>query len=261
MRSSISPPAASAVFAIMVLISVAARAETAAEPPVICAALTVAAPAQLIESCTALIDSPTTPEADRLDARITRAVALHGSGQTDKALAEIDAVIARDPNRARAFRARGEILRQTGKREAAFEALNQAIRLEPDNANGFESRGNAFNNAGKYDRAIEDYNERFPTAAPPGISRASIRRRSPITTRRSASNRTGRGPTPTGPRPIASSAAQSARSRTIVLRSGLIRHSRNSSIIAGCIWPAMAITPAQSPITTKRSKFIPNQNS
>ena len=74
-------------------------------------------------------------------------------------MAEIDAVIAKDPKRARAFRARGEFLRVTGKIEAAFEALNQAIRLEPENANGYASRGNAFNNAGKYDRAIEDYNE------------------------------------------------------------------------------------------------------
>ena len=106
-------------------------------------ALSRAEPAKLIESCTALIDNPATPEADRLDAMITRAAALHNGGQTDKALAEIDAVIAKDPNRARAFRARGEILRQTGKIEAAFEALNQAIRLEPDNANGYESRGNA----------------------------------------------------------------------------------------------------------------------
>ena len=72
---------------------------------------------------------------------------MHNSGQTGKALAEIDAVVAKDPNRARAFRARGEILRQRGKMEAAFEALNQAIRLEPDNANGYANRGNAFNNA------------------------------------------------------------------------------------------------------------------
>jgi len=62
---------------------------------------------------------------------------LHNSGQTGKALADIDTVISKDPNRARAFRARGEILRQTGKMEASFEALNQAIRLEPDNANGY----------------------------------------------------------------------------------------------------------------------------
>ena len=159
MRSFVSPFAASAVFAIAVLSSIAACAEPAAEPPVICAALTVAGPAKLIASCTALIDNPATPDADRLDAMITRAVALHNGGETGKALAEIDAVIAKDPNRARAFRARGEILRQSGKTEAAFAALNEAIRLEPDNANGYASRGNVFNNAGKYDRAIEDYNE------------------------------------------------------------------------------------------------------
>ncbi len=90
-----------------------ASAETAAEPPVICAALTVAPPAKLIESCTAVIDNAATPDADRLDAMITRAAALLSSGQTDKALAEIDAVIAKDPQRARAFRARGEFLRVT----------------------------------------------------------------------------------------------------------------------------------------------------
>jgi len=117
MRSSISRFAASAAFAITMLVSAGARADAAAEPPVTCAALTVAAPAQLIESCTVLIDNPATPDADRLDAMITRAVARHGNGESDKALAEIEAVIAKDPNRARAFRARGEILRQTGQRE------------------------------------------------------------------------------------------------------------------------------------------------
>ena len=78
---------------------------------------------------------------------ITRAVALHNSGQTDKALAEIDTVIAKDPARARAFRARGEIFRQLGQIDRAFEALNEAVRLDPGNAYGYESRGNAFNNS------------------------------------------------------------------------------------------------------------------
>ncbi|MGZ5927128.1 MAG: tetratricopeptide repeat protein [Rhizomicrobium sp.] len=151
--------AAGALLAFTALTPIAAHAETAAEPPVACTALSNAAPARLIASCTADIDNPSTADADLLDATITRAVALHNSGQTDKALAEIDAVIGKDPQRARAFRARGEIFRQTGKTEAAFQALNEAIRLDPDNANGYESRGNVFNNIKKYDRAIEDYNE------------------------------------------------------------------------------------------------------
>ena len=114
MRSFVSPFAASAVLAIAILSSNGASAQAVAEP-VICAPLTDAAPALLIQSCTALIENAATPEADRLDATITRAVALHNSGQTDKALAEIAAVIAKDPDRARAFRARGEIMRQLGK--------------------------------------------------------------------------------------------------------------------------------------------------
>jgi tetratricopeptide (TPR) repeat protein len=159
MRSFVSPLLASTAVIILVLTSASAGAQTPAEPPVVCAPLTDTAPARLIESCTALIDNPATAEADRLDAMITRAAARHGAGETAKALAEIDAVIAKDANRARAFRARGEILRQSGKLDAALEALNQAIRLEPDNATGYANRGNAFNNAKKYDRAIEDYNE------------------------------------------------------------------------------------------------------
>jgi hypothetical protein len=76
MRSFVSPFAASAAFAIIALSFTAASAEPAAEPPVICAALTDAAPAKLIASCTALIDNPATADSDRLDARITRAGAL-----------------------------------------------------------------------------------------------------------------------------------------------------------------------------------------
>ena len=110
MRSFVSPFAASVVLAITLLSFAGARAQTAPEQ-MVCAALTDAPSAKLIESCTALIENLATPEADRLDAMITRAAALHGSGQTDKALAEIAAVIARGPNRARAFGARGEILR------------------------------------------------------------------------------------------------------------------------------------------------------
>jgi tetratricopeptide (TPR) repeat protein len=159
MRSLALPFAATVVFAIATLSSMAASADPAGSPPVVCTPLSTAEPAKVLASCTAIIDNPQTPEADRLDARITRAGALADSGQTAKALAELAAVIARDPGRARAFRAQGEILRQDGKTQAALDALNKAIKLEPDNANGYEDRGNAFNDAGKYDRAIDDYNE------------------------------------------------------------------------------------------------------
>src|SRR6476469_3351672 len=82
MRSFVSRFAASAAFAIAILTSFGAPAQPAAEPPAACAALSAAEPAKVIEACTALIDNPATPEGDRLDATITRAAALHNSGQT-----------------------------------------------------------------------------------------------------------------------------------------------------------------------------------
>jgi Tfp pilus assembly protein PilF len=136
MRSLVSPFAITAVFAAIVLSSFAARAQSAAEPPVVCAVHSVAPPAKLIESCTALIDNPATSDADRLSAMITRAGWLQNNGETSKALAEIDAVVAKDPSLARAFRARGEILRQSGQTQSAFDALNQAIKLDPAAAEG-----------------------------------------------------------------------------------------------------------------------------
>jgi tetratricopeptide (TPR) repeat protein len=156
MRSFVSPLLAVAILAAT---SLSSTAEPAGEPPVICAAHTDVAPAKLIDSCAALIDNPATADADRLDAMIVRAMARHDNGQTDKALDELDHVIAESPSPAHAFRARGEILRQQRESVEAFGALNEAIRLEPDNAEGYEIRANIFNNTGKYDRAIEDYNE------------------------------------------------------------------------------------------------------
>jgi tetratricopeptide (TPR) repeat protein len=159
MRLFVLPFAAVAVLAAASLYSTSARTGPAGEPPVICAAGTDATPSKLIDSCAALIDNPATPDADRLKAMVVQAMARHNNGQTEKALDELDHVIAESPSPAHAFRARGEILRQQRESVEALGAVNEAIRLEPDNADGYEVRANIFNNTGKYDRAIEDYNE------------------------------------------------------------------------------------------------------
>ncbi len=159
MRSFTPPLLTAAVLAAGSLSSVPARAETAVEPPVVCAAPSEAAPAKVVESCAVLIDNPATADADRLEAMVVQALARHKIGESDKALEELDHVIAGDPRPAHAYRARGEILRQQRHAVEAFDALNQAIRLDPDYAEAYETRANVFNNTGEYDRAIEDYNE------------------------------------------------------------------------------------------------------
>jgi hypothetical protein len=147
MRSFVSPFAASAVLAIAILSSNGASAQVAAEP-VICAPCP-APPLLLIQSCTALIENAATPEADRLDATITRAVALHNSGQTDKALAEIAAVIARDPDRARAFAPAARSCASSA-RPKRLRGAEPGDRLAPDKPR--LATAHVFNNAGKYDR-------------------------------------------------------------------------------------------------------------
>ena len=159
MRSFIPPLLAVAVLASGSLSSAPARAETAAEPPVVCAAPSEVAPAKVVESCAMLIDNPATADADRFEAMVVQALARHKIGESDKALEELARVIAGDRRPAHAYRARGEILRQQRHAAEALDALNQAIRLNPEYAEAYETRANVFNNTGEYDRAIEDYNE------------------------------------------------------------------------------------------------------
>ena len=157
MRSFASPFAAVAVLA--AIFSRPARAETIGEPPAACALNWHTPPAALIDACAAVIDDPATRQSERLDAKVVQALARHNNAQDDKALDQLDRVIAEKPDFAPAFRARGEILRQQHSTVAALDALNQAIRLDPGYAEAYETRANVFNNTGKYDRAIEDYNE------------------------------------------------------------------------------------------------------
>lgn len=90
MRFLASPLVATAVMAAAAVPFAAARAEPAAETPVACVNQTGVAAAKLIDSCSAVIANPATPDADRLDAMVTRARVLCDSGQTDRALAELD---------------------------------------------------------------------------------------------------------------------------------------------------------------------------
>ncbi len=159
MQSFASPLLTAAVLAAASLSPVPAHAEAPAEPSVICVAHSDAEPANVIKSCAALIDNPATADADRFKAMVVQALACHKHGDSDKALQELDHVIANDPRSAHAYRARGETLRQQRHVVEAFDALNQAIRLDPDYAEAYETRANVFNNTGTYDRAIEDYNE------------------------------------------------------------------------------------------------------
>ena len=262
MRSFASPFAA-AILAAASLYSTVARSE-ATEPQVICAAHTDAPPSKLIDSCAALIDNPATVDADRLNAMIVQAMARHDNGQTEKALDELDHVIAESPSPAPAFRARGEILRQQRPSVEALGAVNEAIRLEPNNADGYDIRANIFNNTGKYDRAIEDYNEALrlkPHFALAYADRGAAwyfkgeYQKAIADDDQAIKLDPNRAQTYTNRGAAYRKLGNIARSMMRPRRSGSIRRSRSSSITAASTSPAMAITQARSPITIRRSRF------
>ena len=136
-----------------------ANAQTAAETPLPVSALSIAPPAKLIESCTSVIDNPATPEADRLDAMVTRAVALQiaarATRRPPRSTRSLPRIRISRPGVPRPWRSRPA----AGKIDAAFERFTKRSSSIPKMPSPFESRGNAFNNTKKFDRAIEDYNE------------------------------------------------------------------------------------------------------
>src|SRR5258708_5184201 len=172
MRSFVLPFAASAVFAITVLSCSAVSAERAVEPPVICAALTVAAPAKLIESCTALIDNPGKydraiedyNEALRLkpdfaEAFSDRGAAWYFKGEYQKAIADYDEAIRLEPNRAQTYSNRGSAYRKLGRTVRALDDDTSAIRIDPSQPEFFDNRGLHLAGNVHYKQAVPDYNE------------------------------------------------------------------------------------------------------
>ncbi|MEM7665298.1 MAG: M48 family metalloprotease [Pseudomonadota bacterium] len=70
------------------------------------------------------------PESDTSDpARYARAYAFHKDAQVDKALAEADTLLAKEPNNPYFLEVKGQVLLESGQPEAALEPLRRATDL------------------------------------------------------------------------------------------------------------------------------------
>lgn len=83
-------------------------------------------------ACGALIDNDKTAKADRLKALIARGEVLARKDQTDRAIADYDAVLQLDPTLADIFNARGELWWKKGDRPKAVSDFAAALKLNPD---------------------------------------------------------------------------------------------------------------------------------
>jgi tetratricopeptide (TPR) repeat protein len=88
-----------------------------------------------------------------------RAVALDGSGQTDKALEDYSAAIKADPKSSFAFLSRGVLLAVRKRAyDRAIEDFDKVLVIEPDNVLALVSRGDAFSQLSDVGRAMADLN-------------------------------------------------------------------------------------------------------
>ena len=117
-------------------IALATGAETEKAPqvdPAPCfAAITANEDDRIVATCGALIDNDKTAKADRLKALLARAEVFRRKDETDRAIADYDAVLRIDPTLADIFNARGELWWKMGDRPKALSDFAAAIKLSPD---------------------------------------------------------------------------------------------------------------------------------
>ena len=86
-----------------------------------------------------------------------RAVNYGELGMTDKAIEEVTAAMAKDPD-FYDYCTRGDFYREAGRYEEAIADFAAAIEEKPDNCYGYYKRGWCYELSGDKERAMEDYN-------------------------------------------------------------------------------------------------------
>jgi tetratricopeptide (TPR) repeat protein len=102
------------------------------DPAPCSAAIAAAADDRIVTDCGALIDNDKTTRADRIKALAARAGILVRQGESDRAIADYDALLRLDPTRADIFNARGELYWKKGDRPQAVADFSAALKLDPN---------------------------------------------------------------------------------------------------------------------------------
>ena len=177
-----------------------------------------------------------------------RGTAYGKAGDLSAAIADFDTAIKLNPSFYQAYANRALVERRQGHDDLAFNDYNKAIAIDPNYAPAYVGRGNMYRQRKQNDLALADFNNAIkldpPTRAPTTIAawssrpRASTRRPSPISPRRSRSPRPPSSPTTRAASPISPPRTTRPRSTTstrwssatgIPTRAGPTRASRSRS--------------------------------
>jgi Flp pilus assembly protein TadD len=80
-----------------------------------------------------------------------------GRGRHDRAMADFDEAIRRDPRHAAAYYHRGLVRHRWGEHEQAAADFSKAIELDPKGAGAYLARGSALERLGRLDQAVADF--------------------------------------------------------------------------------------------------------
>ena len=110
-----------------------------------------------------------------------RAVAEHGLGQTDRALADYSDAIRLDPRNPLAYLGRGTLLASRERNYLrAADDFNRTLQIEPRNVTALIARGDAWSQLGEFGPALADLNQavqRAPTNSHALVIRGLVRTR------------------------------------------------------------------------------------
>jgi lipoprotein NlpI len=79
--------------------------------------------------------------------------------ETEKAIADLDAALAINPNYAGGYTNRGAVFLIKGETRSAIADFDAAVRLTPTSAFALNNRGSAYLVLREYDRALDDFDE------------------------------------------------------------------------------------------------------
>jgi len=115
-----------------------------------------ATPDQRISGCTAVIQSGKTPGKGLGFAFHNRGIWYYDKGEYDRAIADFDQAIQRDPYDRIAFNNRGNVYSDKGEYDRAIADYDHAIRLNPNYADALKNRGRTHFYKGDFTAAAAD---------------------------------------------------------------------------------------------------------
>lgn len=101
-----------------------------------------------------LADDPSWPEP-----RLQRAITYSQMGEIDKALSDVDSLLAANPRHGEAFRLRGDLLLEADRPANAVEAFTKGIQQGLESAAVYTGRGAAYAKLRQWEKALADFDK------------------------------------------------------------------------------------------------------